>query len=279
MRLEMRAMRLATLAVLLVGITPCVGSAQTAGTFQWYGIGNSFISSFRYSDDADHVITAYAGGAYQAQFNIPSADPYLPPHETQTGFGPAVDIFCIDFLHDANSDAPYSAFFTNLGNNPLTKTRSTDITKYLKAAYLVDKMDKITTSQADRVDLHAAIWNIMAGEPYAAKVGWADEAFDVDAHQRMLDWVSQAETNYGSVNKYSWTVVTDACIGDNAGAGSGAVDGCSQEFLTRNPVVTPEPGTVILMATGMLMMAGLAYTKRGSVSGQSLAYAFRSLLG
>jgi hypothetical protein len=268
MRLEMRAMRLATLAVLLVGITPCVGSAQTAGTFQWYGTGNSFISSFRYSDSPDHVITAYAGGAYQAQFNIPGSDPYLPPHETQTGFGPAVDIFCVDFLHDAESDAPYSAWFSNLGNASLTKTRSNDLTKYLKAAYLVDKMDQITTSQTDRVDLHAAIWNIMAGEPYAAKVGWADEAFDVNANQRMLDWVSQAETNYGSVDKYSWTVVTDACIGDNAGAGSAAVDGCSQEFLVRNEeVVTPEPGTVILLATGMLMISGLAFATRGSLLG------------
>lgn len=263
----MRAMRLATLAVLLVGITPCVGSAQTAGTFQWYGIGNSFVSSFRYNDSPDHVISAYAGGAYQAQFNIPGTESYLPPHDTQTGFGPAVDIFCVDFLNDAKTDAPYSAWFTNLGHSSLDKTRSNDLTKYLKAAYLINKMDKITTSQADRVDLHAAIWNIMAGEPYAAKVGWADEEFDVGAHQRMLDWVSQADTNYGSVNKYSWTVVTDACIGNNAGAGHGSVDGCSQEFLTRNPVVTPEPGTVILLATGMLMMSGLAFATRGSLLG------------
>ena len=244
---------LMALAAALV-IAPASAHAQVLGKFQWAGIGNAF--PWWYKQQNNQAIDVYAGGSYRAKYEINSSAPYLPPHGT-TAFGPAVDIFCVDFTHEANTGT-YNAWFTKL-NQPLTHTRSSNLSDYLKAAWLVQKMDATPVSnKSTRADIHGAIWYMMSGEPAGVLHG------SNYTNTGILGWIGLANLDYndGSVNASQWNIVTDQCvttIGHNgAGFGSSSADNCSQEFLTRN--VTPEPATLILLGTGLaatLLLTGV----------------------
>ena len=56
-------------------------------------------------------------------------------------------------------------------------------------------------------------------------------------------WANQAALNYGSVNASDWVVVTPTDFATNQNS--------SQEFITQ---VTPEPATLLLLGTGLVVM-------------------------
>ncbi len=254
----MRNSRLLLAAAAVLLVAPASAHAQSyQGKLQWAGIGKSF--PWWYKENATSTIDVYAGGPYSAKFEINTAAQWLPPHGT-TAFGPAVDIYCVDFTHDANTGT-YNAWFTKFGQ-PLTHTRSSNLTDYLKAAWLIQKMDatplNTAAGQSQRADIHGAIWYMMSGEP----IGVLHNNSYTNAG--ILSWLGLANQDYndGSVNAAQWSIVTDQCvttIGHNgAGFGPSAADNCSQEFLTRN--VTPEPATLLLLGTGLaatLMLTGV----------------------
>lgn len=248
-------MRCRNLVWLALSLLPVGLEAQSVGDVRWVGTGDAFAATYRRANGTN--IAVYAGDAYQAQFRSNSTFPYLPPHGTGTAFGPTVDIYCIDFLHTARTST-YPAYFTHLGTQPLTRTRSNDIGKYMQVAWLAEQMETVLfplTQQEmnTRAAIHGAMWQIMAGNPVAVQTsGYAMASTGIDL------WVGRALSNYSQVNGNDWTVVTDACVTNSgtAGAGSAAADNCGQEFLTRT--VTPEPETVVLLATGVILLLGLA---------------------
>lgn len=255
--------RPALLLAALLATAPAVGHAQTLGSLQWVGTGSSFSSTFQnYSTSS--TVTGYAGAAYRANASLPGTAPWYL--QASNGFGPAVDILCIDFLHSALTTT-YPAYFTNLAYDDLTVTRGTSLADYQRVAWLSTQMEVLPFTNAgrqQRAEVHAAIWRIMAGQPQYARANVSGGSF-AGSDAQISSWVSLANANYATVNLSQFTVVTAMCV-DNAGhSGSGfnLPDNCGQEFLVRDATVTPEPGTMLMLATGLMAIVGAGVVGRG----------------
>jgi hypothetical protein len=262
--------RLTALTALLVATTPALAQGQTLGWLDWVGTGSSFSASFQ---TGSQTVTAYAGAAYRANALVPGTAPWYL--QASNGFGPAVDILCIDFLHTAQT-VTYQAYFTNLAFDNLTRTRGADLSQYQRAAWLSTQMETLPFTNAgrqDRAEVHAAIWQILAGTPTLARANIGSGSSYAGSDVAIANWISLANANYLSVNLAQFTVVTAECVDrvGHAGDGFRVADSCSQEFLVRNTTVTPEPGAILLLATGLMAVAGVGFIRRRTVPGISTA--------
>lgn len=256
--------RFTALTALLVATTPGLASAQTLGWLDWVGTGSSFSASFR---TGTSITTAYAGAEYRANAVIPGTAPWYL--QASNGFGPAVDILCIDFLHAAQTTT-YAAYFTNLAFDDLTYTRGTNLGSYQRVAWLSSQMETLPFTESgrqDRVEVHAAIWRIMSGVPTEARANYGSNTY-AGSSTAISNWVALANANYQTVDLSEYTVVTARCVttAGHAGDGFTVSDNCSQEFLVRDSTVTPEPGTILLLATGLIGIVGVSVVGRGGMA-------------
>ena len=234
-------------------------SAQQTGYVQWKGVNGTWA---KYGNAATPTTTwSVYTSPYHAAFKIPTNSPasqFMPPSGTTT-FGPTEDIFCVDFIHAANTGT-YAANFTNLGTNAADigiKTRTHTLQQYLESAWLAQEIlaNGVATDAAK--DINGAIWQIMNGQPKYRWTGltWSATGINSWIAAATSRWNAGTQTMAG-VNAANWVVVTDKLAAANNTGGS-------QEYLTQ--VVTPEPATMLLLGTGLLiMMAGAGAVKRFS---------------
>lgn len=162
----------------------------------------------------------------------------------------AVTLFCVDFLHAVTTGETFTTnvSFLTTSPNALALTRHPDgLAGYRKAVWLADQFGR--EAPATWGGIQSAIWKIFGspgfdGNPVKSRsVAVAnDERNEVFWTARANDFAASAA--FGTYDYSQYAVITDARIGQ---------PGSRQEFIGR---VVPEPGTVALVGTGVVALAG-----------------------
>jgi hypothetical protein len=159
--------------------------------------------------------------------------------------GQSVVLFCDDLKNEVYVGESWSANITNLSTalntiNGFANTRYGGVSSspvfsnassvYQEAAWLTTQF---ASHSGDYVSLQYALWDLM--NPGSEPTSYGNVAY----------WLGQAGSNYSSINPNNFEIVTNV--------GPLALTGQVQEFI----VLTPEPGTLVLLVCGVFALAAL----------------------
>ena len=170
--------------------------------------------------------------------NIIHNNIYISPYEMQIN-GHDYAALCIDYLDESYLNDPWQANITPLSSLNFSNTYhhadANVAQEYEEEAWLYSQITVPGISNQTRTDIQKAVWLI------------TDSSYNPSDAQASY-WVGQAESNYGSINLNDFEIVSDVNTGN----------GRNQEFM----VCTPEPGTLMLLGTGLLLAGFGAARKR-----------------
>jgi hypothetical protein len=194
----------------------------------------SFLAAPSFADTVDVTFTGATSG------NVSSDGLYYISPYYLTVNGVTETAYCIDFNHWIVAGESWVANTTLDSGPTYTNTYLQSQQLYLEMGWLVSKY--ATATLADQRAIQQAIWDISAG----SKMYWDSET---------QIWYNLAISNYSSNwGASGWTILTDVNTTCTYPA---------QEFLIQTPpVATPEPGTMMLLGSGILGVFGFSRKKR-----------------
>lgn len=158
--------------------------------------------------------------------------------------GKVFDAFCVDYLNGIDL-AHYTANFTSIQDlisnaSNLDRVRfgnqADAISKYKRAVWLATQFatNAPGVGNATWAGIHDALWGQFTPNPLWGTLGdpWLTAAGNADL---------------SGFNWNNWVIVSDASMQDHVGG--------NQEFLVY---VAPEPGTIILLGSGLVAVLGAA---------------------
>ncbi len=228
----MKLLRSLTLAAALLLVGSAAATAQQ--TMQFNGTATGY-------NDGQYYVGTYLASYYPS--------------------GPQIDVFCVDYYHEINNGQIWTANFSNLATSNLSLTRlglsgwsyANSLLMYEREAWLASQFAvPANNSNNTWVGIAHAMWYLTSGNSAL-----------VDSYS--TPWLSALATaqegGFTGMNFAQWSVVTDVTA---TGEGTAANPGPgTQEFLTRT--VTPEPATLLLFGTGLLLLVGVGFVKRSAV--------------
>jgi hypothetical protein len=202
---------------------------------------------------------------FASSLNNPvSAGYYVGPYGNATfvsalGQSSTLSVLCVDFLNEVYFGDHYQVNVTNLGtSSALSDTRHPGaLTTYRKAAWLGSLF--ATTPQAGWGSLQYAEWNLFTpaqAPDDAASASYLHLADVAATHD--FGAFDDAGAHYDAVNMANYWVLTDV----NA---RGLAAGGKQEFLVDSTAPlssVPEPGMLLLVASGLASMLAVRWVRR-----------------
>ena len=190
---------------------------------------------------------------------------YMSPY-TGTVDGQQVILNCDDFFHDVTVGEVWQADEANLGaGSNLSSTRFDNLALYQQAAWLTTQFASnpgLNTSTGNQaIAIQSAIWDLFEGQTGNAP----DPAISAIDQNNSSWWVQQAQTNYATagLDYRTFSVLTGINSQLNPNGAS------AQEFIIHT---TPEPGTLVLLATGLFGLVLFVRRRRGASPSRSAAY-------
>ena len=155
---------------------------------------------------------------------------YTYPYYLTINNGPETAMICDDYLHTSNVGDTWQANLTNLGTGDLSNTRFGNLTAYQEAGFLLMQING--SNQNEWGNINFAVWKIF--DPNVDMGGTPSGSLGPDYWYNLALTTDVSNMDFSGVE-----IVTPTNAQDQNG---------DQEFM----YLTPEPGTLMLIGSGLI---------------------------